>query len=170
MHSNFVIINLYGEIIHFKGISPNLHNSTSNLNLIMNEKIKSLQIIHFAICAGTIAAYFFVGEISIEKLQIPAISTLSIIYTLIPILTYIISTFLFRSQIKQIDPKLKLEEKLPFYQAASILRWAILEGAAFILLFLKPDYILFGILIIVYLIFLRPTEERIKNELSDNNF
>ncbi|WP_343592983.1 MFS transporter [Flavobacterium sp.] len=136
----------------------------------MNEKIKSLQIIHFAICAGTIAAYFFVGEISIEKLQIPTISTLSIIYTLIPILTYIISTFLFRSQIKQIDPKLKLEEKLPFYQAASILRWAILEGAAFILLFLKPDYILFGILIIVYLIFLRPTEERIKNELSDNNF
>ncbi|WJS96650.1 MFS transporter [Flavobacterium johnsoniae] len=136
----------------------------------MNEKIKTLQIIHFAICAGTIAAYFFVGEISLEKLQIPAISTLSIIYTLIPILAYIISTFLFRSQIKQIDPKLKLEEKLSFYQAASIMRWAILEGAAFILLFLKPDYILFGILIIVYLIFLRPTEERIKNDLSDNGF
>lgn len=136
----------------------------------MNEKIKTLQIIHFAVCAGTIMAYFFVGEISLEKLKIPAVSTLSITYTLIPILAYIISTFLFRSQIKQIDPKLKLEDKLPLYQAASIMRWAILEGAAFILLFLKPDYILFGILIIVYLIFLRPTEERIKNDLSDNNF
>ncbi|CAM3603043.1 MFS transporter [Flavobacterium chungbukense] len=136
----------------------------------MTEKIKTLQIIHLAICAGTILAYFFVGEISLEKLKIPDVSTLSIIYTLIPILAYIISTFLFRSQIKQIDPKLKLEDKLPFYQAASIMRWAILEGAAFILLFLKPDYILFGFLIIVYLIFLRPTEERIKNDLSDNNF
>ncbi|MBB4804419.1 hypothetical protein HNP37_004511 [Flavobacterium nitrogenifigens] len=136
----------------------------------MTEKIKTLQIIHFAVCAGTIMAYFFVGEISLEKLKIPSISTLSIIYTLVPILAYIISSFLFRSQIKQIDPKLKLEDKLPLYQAASIMRWAILEGAAFILLFLKPDYILFGILIIVYLIFLRPTEERIKNDLSDNNF
>lgn len=136
----------------------------------MTEKIKTLQIIHFAICAGTIIAYFFVGEISLEKLKIPAISTLSIIYTLVPILAYIISTFLFKSQIKQIDPNLKLENKIPFYQAASIMRWAILEGAAFILLFLKPDYILFGFLIIIYLLFLRPTEERIKNDLSDNGF
>ena len=136
----------------------------------MTEKIKALQVIHFAICAGTIFAYFFVGEISIEKLKIPELSTIGIIYTLIPILAYVISTFIFKSQIKQIDPKLKLEEKLPFYQAASIMRWAILEGAAFILLFLTPDYIIFGILIIVYLIFLRPTEERIKNDLSDNSF
>lgn len=136
----------------------------------MTEKIKTLQIIHFAICAGTILAYFFVGEISIEKLKIPELSTIGIIYTLIPILAYIISTFIFKSQIRQIDPKLKLEEKLPFYQAASIMRWAILEGAAFILLFLTPDYIVFGILIIVYLIFLRPTEERIKSDLSDNSF
>lgn len=136
----------------------------------MTEKIKALQVIHFAICAGTILAYFFVGEISIEKLKIPELSTIGIIYTLIQILAYVISTFIFKSQIKQIDPKLKLEEKLPFYQAASIMRWAILEGAAFILLFLTPDYIIFGILIIVYLIFLRPTEERIKNDLSDNSF
>lgn len=136
----------------------------------MNEKIKTLQIIHLAICAGTILAYFFVGEITIEKLKIPAVSTISIIYALIPVLAYVISSFLFKSQIKQIDPKLKLEEKLPFYQAASIMRWAILEGAAFILLFLEPDFILFGILIIVYLIFLRPTEERINNDLSNNSF
>jgi len=136
----------------------------------MTEKIKALQIIHFAICAGTILAYFFVGEISIEKLKIPELRTIGIIYTLVPILAYIISTFIFKSQIRQIDPKLKLEEKFPFYQAASIMRWAILEGAAFILLFLTPDYIVFGILIIIYLIFLRPTEERIKNDLSDNSF
>lgn len=145
-------------------------NSTSNLNQIMTEKIKTLQIIHLAVCAGIIVAYFFVGEISLEKLKLPEITTVGLTYTLIPILAYVISTFLFKSQIKQIDPKLKLEEKLPFYQAASIMRWAILEGAAFILLFLTPEFIVFGILIIIYLIFLRPTEERIKNDLSDNGF
>ncbi|MBZ4037143.1 MFS transporter [Flavobacterium sp. 17A] len=136
----------------------------------MTEKIKTLQIIHLAVCAGVILAYFFVGEITLEKLKIPELSTIGILYTLIPILAYVISTFLFKSQIRQIDPKLKLEEKLPFYQAASILRWAILEGAAFILLFLTPEFVIFGILIIIYLIFLRPTEERIKNDLSDNSF
>lgn len=134
----------------------------------MIEKIKTLQIIHLAICAGTILVYFFVGELSIEKLKtIPTIDSTSVVYVFIPVFAFVLSTFLFKSQLKQIDPKLKLEAKLPIYQAASIMRWAILEGAAFLLLFLKPDFILFGILIIIYLIFLRPTEERINSDLSN---
>lgn len=134
----------------------------------MNEKIKTLQIIHLAVCAGTILAYFFVGELSIEKLKnIPTINSSSAIYLFIPVLAFVLSTFLFRSQLKQIDPKLKTEDKLPIYQTASIMRWAVLEGAAFLILFLKPDFILFGILIILYLAFLRPTEDRINNDLSN---
>lgn len=134
----------------------------------MNEKIKTLQIIHLAVCAGTILAYFFVGELSIEKLKnIPTINSSSAIYLFIPVLAFVLSTFLFRSQLKQIDPKLKSEDKLPIYQTASIMRWAVLEGAAFLILFLKPDFILFGILIILYLAFLRPTEDRINNDLSN---
>jgi len=133
----------------------------------MTEKIKTLQIIHLAICAGTILVYFFVGELSIEKLKnIPTIDSTSAVYVFIPVFAFVLSTFLFRTQLKQIDPKLKLEDKFPIYQSASIMRWAVLEGAAFILLFLKPDFILFGILIIIYLIFLRPTEERINSDLS----
>lgn len=134
----------------------------------MTEKIKTLQIIHLAICAGTILAYFFIGELSIEKLKnIPVIDSSSIVYVFIPVLAFVLSTFLFKSQLKQIDPKLKTEAKLPIYQAASIMRWAVLEGAAFLILFLKPDFVLFGILIIIYLTFLRPTEERINNDLSN---
>ncbi|MEG0851233.1 MFS transporter [Flavobacterium plurextorum] len=133
----------------------------------MTEKIKTLQIIHLAVCAGTILAYFLLGELSIEKLKnIPVIDSSSIVYVFIPILAFVLSTFLFKSQLKQIDPKLKTEDKLPVYQTASIMRWAVLEGAAFLILFLKPDFILFGILIIIYLIFLRPTEERINNDLA----
>lgn len=134
----------------------------------MTEKIKTLQIIHLAVCAGTILVYFFVGELTIEKLKnIPTIDSTSALYVCIPVFAFVLSTFLFKSQLKQIDPKLKLEDKLPIYQAASIMRWAVLEGAAFLILFLKPDFILFGILIIIYLIFLRPTEERINNDLSE---
>jgi hypothetical protein len=133
----------------------------------MTEKIKTLQIIHFAICAGTLGAYFFIGDFSIEKLKIPAIDSSSIIYVVIPVLAIFLSSFLFKSQLKQIDPKLKTEEKMPIYQTASIMRWAVLEGAAFLILIVKPDFVLFGILIILYLAFLRPTEERIGNDLSE---
>lgn len=133
----------------------------------MSDKIKVIQIIHLAICAATILAYFFVGELSIEKLKkIPTIDSSTIVYFFIPVAAFVLSTFLFKSQLKQIDPKLKTEAKLPIYQTASIMRWAVLEGAAFLILFLKPDFILLGILIIIYLVFLRPTDERINNDLN----
>ncbi|TDX14431.1 MFS transporter [Flavobacterium sp. S87F.05.LMB.W.Kidney.N] len=134
----------------------------------MNEKIKTLQVIHLAICAGTVLAYYFLGELSIEKLDIPTIDSTSLVYVSIPVLAFVFSSFLFKSQLKQIDPKFKAEEKMRIYQAASIMRWAVLEGAAFLILLLKPDFVLFGILIIIYIIFLRPTEERINNDLSDS--
>lgn len=132
----------------------------------MTEKIKALQIIHLAICTGTVIAYFIVGDISLETLQIPIIDSASALYLVIPILALVLSSILFKTQLKQIDPKLKLEDKLPVYQAASIMRWAVLEGAAFLILFIKPEFIIFGILLIIYLIFLRPTEDRITNDLS----
>ena len=134
----------------------------------MTEKIKTLQIIHLGICAGTTIAYFIVGDISLETLTIPAIDSNSILYLIIPVLAFVLSSILFKAQLKQIDPKLKLEDKLPVYQTASIMRWAVLEGAAFLILFIKPEFILFGILLIVYLLYLRPTEERITNDLSNS--
>jgi hypothetical protein len=152
----------------FKRINYTLHPQINPIfNQIMTDKIKTLQIIHLAVCAGTAIAYFIIGDLSIEKLQIPAINSSSVIYLAIPVFAFILSTYLFKSQLKQIDPKLKIEEKLPVYQTASIMRWAVLEGAAFLILILKPDFILFGILLIIYLAFLRPTEERINNDLSN---
>lgn len=133
----------------------------------MTEKIKTLQIIHLGVCAGTIIAYFIIGDISLETLNIPSIDSNSILYLIIPVLAFVTSSILFKAQLKQIDPKLKLEDKLPVYQTASIMRWAVLEGANFLILILKPEFIIFGLLLIVYLIFLRPTEERITNDLSD---
>jgi uncharacterized membrane protein YoaK (UPF0700 family) len=134
----------------------------------MTEKIKTLQIIHLAICAGIIVAYFMIGNLSLDSLKIQSIDASEIIFVAIPILAFVLSNFLFKSQLKQANPKQKLEENLPVYQTASIIRWAILEGAAFIILFLSQKFLLFGILIILYLAFLRPTEDRINNDLQNN--
>lgn len=134
----------------------------------MTEKIKTLQIIHLALCAGLIIAYFVIGEISVEKLKtIPIIDASSIVFAILPFLAIIMANFIFKSQLKQVDQKLKLEDKLPVYQTASIIRWAILEGIAFIILIMKPDFLIFGILVIIYLIFLRPTEEKISSDFSE---
>ena len=132
----------------------------------MNEKIKVLQIIHLAICAGTVIAYLFIGQLSIESLKIAIIDFSDLIYFAIPILAFFVSNFLFQSQLKHVDVKLKPEENLPIYQTASIIRWAILEASALVILFLKQDLLILGILIIVYLVFLRPTEDRVIIALS----
>ena len=132
----------------------------------MNEKIKVLQIIHLAICAGTVIAYLFIAQLSIENLKIETTDSSDLIYFAIPISAFLLSNFLFKSQLKQADPKLKPLDNLPIYQTASIIRWAILEASALLILFLKQDLLLLGILIIIYLVFLRPTEDRIVSELS----
>jgi hypothetical protein len=132
----------------------------------MNEKIKVLQIIHLGICAGTIVAYLFVGDFSVEILNVPSIDSSDLIYFAIPILALFLSNFLFKSQLKQVNPKLKPEDNLAIYQTASIIRWSVLEAAALLILFLKPELLVLGILMIIYLVSLRPTEDKIVSEFS----
>ncbi|GAA4757165.1 MULTISPECIES: MFS transporter [Flavobacterium] len=133
----------------------------------MSEKLKTLRIIHFAICAGTILAYIVIGNISIDNLKnVPNIDSSSIVYIIIPVAAILVGNFLFKSQLKKIENNQKLEDNFALYQTASLIRWAILEGMAFFILFSKPDFVIFGILLIVYLVSLMPTEERIKNDLK----
>lgn len=80
----------------------------------MTEKIKTLQIIHLGVCAGTIIAYFIIGDISLETLNIPSIDSNSILYLIIPVLAFVASSILFKAQLKQIDPKLKLKTNFQF--------------------------------------------------------
>ena len=132
----------------------------------MTQKIKTLQIIHLAICLGVSLAYVFAGDIFTKEFKLPNIDTSSILYVVVPIIGIGLSNFLFKSQLKNIDSKKKLEENLPLYQSASIIRWAILEAAAIFVLFSNPDFVLIGVILIVYLISLRTTEDRIKTDLE----
>lgn len=134
----------------------------------MTQKIKTLQIIHLAICAGMILAYIFAGQFTFEQLKGQDIDSDDLVYLAIPFAAFFLSNFMFKSQLKQVDSRASLEQKLPIYQAASIIRWAILEGAAFLILFIKPDLLIFGILLILYLVYLRPTEEKIMSDFQSN--
>ena len=133
----------------------------------MTQKIKTLQNIHLAICAGIIIVYFIIGNLSIEGLTIKTIDSSEIVFVAIPFLAFILSNFFFKSQLKQVNAKMNPEENLPIYQTASIMRLAILEGAAFFILFVSPKFQLLGIITIAYLAILRPTEDRIIKDLQN---
>lgn len=133
----------------------------------MSKKLKVIKIIHLAICSGVIIFYILLGNLtSFESLKIPDINSSTIIYVIIPIISILASNLLYYSQLKKIDKSLTIEDKLPFYQTASIMRWAILEIGAFVILFLEPGFVLFGLLIVVYLVMIRPTEDQIRNDLE----
>lgn len=133
----------------------------------MNQKFRTTQIIHLALVAGLIFAYIIVGEItSFNKLKMPVINSTNIVYSLIPLIVLVVSNILFKFNLKQIDKKNKLEENHLEYQTALIIRYAIIEAGAFILLFVFPDFKLFGVLLIIYLVMLRPSVNQMKRDLD----
>ncbi len=133
----------------------------------MKEKLKPLQLIHIALCSGVLLAYFVLGDLlSLNFVTFPKLEGSSFVYLIIPLSAIFLGNMLFKSQLKNVDKKLKLEEKIGPYQTASILRLAILEGAAFLILFLKKEFLLIGLFLIGYMAFLRPSEERMKGDFG----
>lgn len=133
----------------------------------MNEKLKPFKIIHIGLCIGLSLAYVFIGNLTdLDNLDLPDIEKDSLIYLAIPIVALFLSNFLYKIKVKEINTSTSIDKNLATYQTACILRWAIVEGAAFILLFLKPDMILFGILLTVYLITLYPSIDRMEFEMT----
>ncbi len=133
----------------------------------MKQKIKTLQLLHLGVTLGVAAAYFFVlGKDITTNFTIPPIDSNSIFFALIPLIAIFLSNFMFKSMISKIDLSLSIENKIGAYQTSSLIRWAILEGAAFVLLFLKPEFFVFGLVIIVYLLTIRPTEDKVNNDLN----
>jgi hypothetical protein len=133
----------------------------------MEQQLKVFKIIHLALIAGLILAYYFLGDLgNLTDLTFPTVNSENYIYLFIPIAAFIVSNLLFKNFVSKIDNNLSVQQKLVSYQTASIIRWAILEGAAFLILLIFPEFLLFGILLIVYLALLIPTEARIKRDLN----
>lgn len=134
----------------------------------MQEKLKTLQIIHVAVVLGLAGAYIFVG--GMPALTLPEIDSESMVYLVLPIIAVGLSLFLFRKSLRGIDRKKTPEENMAVYQTACITRWAMIEGGAFIILFLAPAFLLLGWLLVVYLILIRPTKSTLEEHLGSDAF
>lgn len=125
----------------------------------MNQKIKTLKIIHLALVAGVTIFYFLIGNFkNILNLEI---DNSSLIYSFIPAIAYVLSNLLFKNTLRTVKINSSTDEKFAIYQSASIFKWAIIESACFLMLLLKPDFILFGVILLFYLILLAPKEIKI---------
>lgn len=133
----------------------------------MEAKFKNIQGLHFAICIAILIAYCMLGNItSFENVSSFSVETTSIISLVGLLFSFRFSQYLYKRQLKNINPQLELEEKIPLYQTASIIRWAIVEAAAFLILFLDPNFIHFGVLILLYLLWIRPSEEQFRKDIK----
>lgn len=133
----------------------------------MTKQLKTIKIIHLAISLGVILAYIILGDKTyFTNFETPKVNSDSFIFMTIPLAVYFIANFLYKSQIKKNEKTLSLDRKFAIYHTATIMRLAVLEGGAFLILILKPELILFGILIILYIIFIRPTEDQFKRDFN----
>lgn len=127
----------------------------------MKEKFQVIKTIHLSLVLGVVLAYFFIGDLqSLNFLNFDEIDSSNFIFLLIPVAAIVLGNYLYKDMMRKVDETLKNEEKIGTYQTASLVRWAILEGAAFFILFSKAELILFGLLLIIYMLFLRPSENK----------
>lgn len=141
-------------------------SSTNQTPAQLSEKIRTLKIIHLAILGGVILMYVLIGDISMEIFHIPPFDTPSMVFFTLPFLALALGNFLFHQQLKKADRKLSPNDNFGVYQTGSIIRWAVLELAAFAILFLAPEHLIFGLLTILMLALLRPTQARVEEALQ----
>jgi len=130
---------------------------------------KSMKMIFFALLAGQIAAVVFTQSFEVDtNISFEAIPK---IYWIIVALAIILSIFMFKNALKPAlkDPSLKT--KIATYRVAMIIRFALLEGPVFILLFAFADnnsniHLFFIAILLAYFASLFPSKARVARELQ----
>lgn len=134
----------------------------------MEQRIKTIQIIHAALCGGVLAMFlvlFFAAEaISIDINSMAVNSSFWIVFGVM-VAALFLSHYLFFNNLKNADLKKPLEENFGIYQTAFIIRMAILEGAAMFIFIGGGEWKILGILLLVVMVFLFPTKDRIEKDI-----
>lgn len=148
-------------------------SQTTNTPNTVGEYFRQLQILFFAMLVGQIL--FALISYFVLKPELTADQDMAnLMLYLVPAMAIgaiIGSRLLFNQQIAAISSSTSLGEKLSQYRAASILRYALLEGAglfALVSYLITGNIIFIGIALGVILFFLQftPSINRVINELS----
>ncbi len=138
--------------------------------------LRQLTILHASLVMGVAlmgVVMYFVASPSVDS----DTNTSSLFSWLVPSVAIggvLASSLMFRMQVQQAQTKSSLSEKLAGYRAASITRYAVVEGPAilsFVAYFLDGSfhYLALGGLLLVVLFLYRPSKDRLINDLALNS-
>jgi len=138
-----------------------------------NTFVRTLTIIHLALVTGVL---IFVGIVMYlqnkpMRMAIDTNDTMLLIYPVIAIAGVFMSQTIFKRILSVAKQKTTLKEMLGSYQAASIIKYVLIEGPVmiglvFYLLTGNGAFLAIAAFLIFYLIVQKPAQEKIKNELE----
>ncbi len=147
----------------------------TNENFSLNEAIKINLIIWAALIMGMLffsaISIFLVTSGVMNVNQIEQFATLIYIVPSLAIICVFAGFFVFKQKLEAIREKTDVITKIAEYRAALIIRWALLEGAAFFSIvsyLLTGNYILLGIAVVIIIIFIliMPSRVRLETDLE----
>jgi membrane protein insertase Oxa1/YidC/SpoIIIJ len=135
--------------------------------------LKLNAILHLALMAGQVllAAVFIALTGKTEIILNPDGDIFFILVPAVALIGIFASGFMFKKFLEQANAKATLQEKLNTYRPALIVRFALLEGPSLfglVAYFLTGNlfYVFVSAFIIIYFFTLRPTKEKLENDLQ----
>lgn len=136
----------------------------------MEQKLKVLRILHLALIGQALFMYFIFGEIDkLRFLDFKEVEGPAYMMLIVPLGAVFASDFLYKNLLKKVDRNSTADQKVQHYMVACILRWAVIEGSIFFLLFME-DFILVGLMLIGYLAFIGPSKDKMEQDIESVNF
>ena len=136
----------------------------------MEQKLKVLRILHLALIGQALFMYFIFGEIDkLGFLDFKEVEGPAYMMLFVPLGAVFASDFLYKNLLKKVDRNSTADQKVQHYMVACILRWAVIEGPIFFLLFME-DFILVGLMLIGYLAFIGPSKDKMEQDIESVNF
>ena len=141
----------------------------------MNTKLKTLQTIHLALCAGiflfALVTIFLNREIMFFDANPKTTAPFNPIFPIMGLITVSASIFMFRNLISKIDKTQSAEIKINLYQSAFIIGGALLEaGALFNIVGFSITHNTFFLIFaganFVFLVLRRPTKDKLISSLQ----
>ncbi|MGM9476451.1 hypothetical protein ACS5PU_08470 [Pedobacter sp. GSP4] len=141
----------------------------------MNTKLKTLQTIHLALCAGVflfaLVTIFLNREIMFFDANPKTTSPFNPIFPIMGLITISSAIFLFRNTLSKIDKTATADVKINLYQSAFIISSALLEaGALFNLVgfFITHNsfFLIFALGNFVFMVLNRPTKDKLISALQ----
>ncbi|TCD02336.1 hypothetical protein EZ449_18435 [Pedobacter frigidisoli] len=141
----------------------------------MNTKLKTLQIIHLALCSGVLlfalVTIFLNREIMFFDANPKTTAPFNPIFPILGLITISASIFFFRNVISKINKSADVDSKINQYQSGFVISAALLEGGALFNLvgfFITQNsfFLIFATANFVFLVLSRPTKDKLISSLQ----